>query len=263
MTGTFPVWQRLEAVRREKGAGYMVLIDPDSLSLEDVTALGEAAADADVDAFLVGGSLLMSDRLDETVRRLREVSCLPTLLFPGGSNQLSRYADGILFLSLLSGRNPDFLIGEHVRAAPMIRQYGLEPIPTAYLLIEGGAYTSVQFMSGTFPIPRDKCDIAIAHALAAEYLGIKTLYLEAGSGAKWPVPEEMIQGVRAYVNLPVIVGGGITHPEIAAEKVQAGADFIVTGNVLERDQSAALMRAFAEAVHGAGATLEREKGIRG
>lgn len=226
-----------------------MLVDPDRLNPREVKKLGEVASEAGVDAFLVGGSLLMSDRLDETIRVLRESSSRPTLLFPGASNQLSRFADGILFLSLLSGRNPDFLIGEHVRAAPLIREYKLEAIPTGYLLVEGGAYTSVQFMSGTLPIPRDKIDIAVAHALAAEYLGMKTLYLEAGSGAKWSVPEEMIQSVRSYISLPIIVGGGITTPEIAAAKIRAGADFIVTGNILEHKGDLALVREFAEAIH--------------
>jgi phosphoglycerol geranylgeranyltransferase len=249
VSGNTPVWQRLESVRRERGAGYLVLVDPDRLTKRDVEALGEVAVDAGVDAFLVGGSLLMSDRLDETIQALRETSSLPTILFPGASNQLSRFADGILFLSLLSGRNPDFLIGEHVRAAPIIRQYGLEVIPTAYLLVEGGGYTSVQFMSGTFPIPRDKADIAVAHALAAEYLGMKTLYLEAGSGAKWSVPEAMIKCVRSYIRLPIIVGGGVSKPEVAASKVRAGADYIVTGNVLECEGSRSLIREFADAIH--------------
>lgn len=226
-----------------------MLVDPDRLGPREVHKLGEVASEAGVDAFLVGGSLLMSDRLDETIRALRESSSLPTLLFPGASNQLSRFADGILFLSLLSGRNPDFLIGEHVRAAPLIREYKLEAIPTGYLLVEGGAYTSVQFMSGTLPIPRDKTDIAVAHALAAEYLGMKTLYLEAGSGAKWSVPEEMIHSVRSFISLPIIVGGGITTPDVAAAKRRAGADFVVTGNVLEGKGNLLLVREFADAIH--------------
>jgi len=242
----------LDAVRRDKGAGYLVLVDPDALNEAATKHLAESARDAGIDAFLVGGSLLISDRLDATVRTLRDVSGVPTILFPGAANQLSRHADAILFLSLLSGRNPDFLIGEQVRAAPIIRQYGLEPIPTAYLLIEGGTYTSVQFMSGTFPIPRTKVDIVVAHALAASYLGMRVVYLEGGSGANWPVPDEMIAAVREYVDLPIIVGGGITTPDAAHAKVAAGASFIVTGNVLESDERPDLMREFAEAIHDAG-----------
>ncbi|MDA1193440.1 MAG: geranylgeranylglyceryl/heptaprenylglyceryl phosphate synthase [Candidatus Poribacteria bacterium] len=249
MDSTLNTLATLERVAEKRGAGYLVLVDPDNLSPEGVAQLAEAARDSDVDGFLVGGSLLMRNSLDDVVRQLRERSGLPTVLFPGGSSQLSRHADAILFLSLMSGRNPDFLIGEHVRAAPIIHEYKLEAIPTAYLLIEGGAYTSVQFMSGTHPIPRDKNDIAVAHALAAQYLGMRLIYLEGGSGAKWSVPEEMIAAVGAYAELPIIVGGGITKPEMAASKVRAGARFIVTGNVIERDPSASLLKEFADAAH--------------
>ena len=244
-----PIWTYLTRVVEERGAGYLVLIDPDELTSPDVARLADTAQSAGVDAFLVGGSLLMSNRLDKTVQRLREISGLPTILFPGASNQLSRYADAILFLSLVSGRNPEYLIGEHVRAAPIVREYDLEPIPTAYLLIEGGTHTSVQFMSGTHPIPREKPDIAMAHALAAQYLGMRLLYLEGGSGARWAVPDELVQSVHEYVDLPIAVGGGITAPETAAAKVRAGASFVVTGNVLERDPDAGLIREFADAVH--------------
>jgi phosphoglycerol geranylgeranyltransferase len=245
------VWRRLRDIRAERGAGYLVLVDPDTMTPEEAGLLGEQAAAAGVDAFLIGGSLLMRDRLDAIARRLREASALPTVLFPGGSNQLTRHADAILFLSLLSGRNPDFLIGEQVRAAPIIREYGLEPIPTAYLLIEGGTYTSVQFMSGTFPIPRSKPDIAVAHALAAEYLGMRLVYLEGGSGARWAVPDEVVSAVHGYVGLPLVVGGGVATPDMAAAKVRAGASFVVTGNALQGDSPPSLMREFAAAVHGA------------
>ena len=241
----------LDRVVEEKGAGYLVLVDPDSLTEADACALAECARDVGVDALLVGGSLLMTDALDRTVKLLHDVGQMPTILFPGGANQLSRYADAILFLSLLSGRNPDFLIGEQVRAAPIIRQYGLEPIATAYLLIEGGSYTSVQFMSGTFPIPRSKPDIVVAHALAASYLGMRMIYLEGGSGASWSVPDETISAVADYVDLPIIVGGGIVEPNAAASKVRAGARFVVTGNVLEGGVNSSLMGEFAAAIHGA------------
>ncbi len=243
------VSDRLTDVVDRRGAGYLVLVDPDDIDEDAAKALAEAAVEAGVDAFLVGGSLLMRDSLEATVQCLKRASGLPTILFPGGSTQLTPEADAILFLSLLSGRNPEFLIGEQVRAAPIIREYDLEAIPTAYLLIEGGVYTSVQFMSGTFPIPRDKPDIAMAHALTAQYLGMRLLYLEGGSGAKWAVPDDMIRCTRDYTDLPVIVGGGITKPEMAAAKVRAGAHFVVTGNVLEGDGSAQLLQEFSRAVH--------------
>jgi phosphoglycerol geranylgeranyltransferase len=163
---------------------------------------------------------------------------------------LSPHADAILYLSLISGRNANFLIGEQVKAAPRLRQYGIESISTGYMLIDSGRQTSVGFMSGTTPLPRDKFDLAWAHALAAEYLGMQLVYLEAGSGAEYPVPDRMIAAVKAHINIPVLVGGGITTPEIAAQKVEAGADFIVTGTAIENSRSQTLMKQFADAVHG-------------
>jgi len=191
----------------------------------------------------------MSDRLEPVIQRIKKLSDLPVIISPGASSHLSRYADAVLFLSLISGRNPDFLIGEHVKAAPIIRKYGIEAIPTGYILIEGGSCTSVQFMSATLPIPRDKLDIAIAHAMAAELLGMKMAYLECGSGSLLSVPDEMISAVKAEISIPLIVGGGIVDPSVAAAKVRAGADFVVTGNVLERANSTVLVYEFAEAIH--------------
>jgi phosphoglycerol geranylgeranyltransferase len=238
-------------IRARSKAGYLVLIDPDRRTVAESVEFAQHAEEAGVDGLLVGGSLLVSDRMDATIKGIKEKISLPVIIFPGASHHLSRYADAILFLSLVSGRNSEFLIGEHVKAAPLIKCYGLEPIPTGYLLIDGGAQTSVGFMSGTAPIPRDKPGIAWIHALAAEYLGMKFIYLEAGSGAKWPVPDEMITSVRKQVSIPIIVGGGISQPEVAAAKVRAGADFIVTGNVLENNSDFKLISEFVNAIHDA------------
>jgi phosphoglycerol geranylgeranyltransferase len=164
---------------------------------------------------------------------------------------LSRYADGLFFLSLISGRNPQFLIEEQVRAAPIIKRMGLEPVPTGYILIGGGDETAVTFASGTRPVPAALTEIAVAHALAAQYLGMKLLYLESGSGASNSVPEKIISAVKEHCTLPVVVGGGITTPELAAAKVRAGADFIVIGNVLEVPENTRLIKNFAEAIHSA------------
>ncbi|MBN2001081.1 phosphoglycerol geranylgeranyltransferase, partial [candidate division KSB1 bacterium] len=171
------------------------------------------------------------------------------IIFPGSTKQISPYADAILFLSLISGRNPNVLIGEQVVAAPIIKSIGLEAIGTAYMFIESGNVTSAQFVSDTRPIPREKPDIAIAHALAAEYLGMKIIYLEAGSGAKYSVPEELVAAVKKYVSVPLIVGGGIRTPDEARKKVLAGAHFVVTGNVLEKNRDPGLIKAFADAIH--------------
>ena len=230
-------------------AGYLVLIDPDQYSVSDCVESAHQAEDAGADALLLGGSFLTTD-LQPVAETLKKETGLPIILFPGDSMHLSPHADAILYLSLISGRNANFLIGEQVKAAPRLRQYGIESISTGYMLIDSGRQTSVGFMSGTTPLPRDKFDLAWAHALAAEYLGMQLVYLEAGSGAEYPVPDRMIAAVKSHINIPVLVGGGITTPEIAAQKVEAGADFIVTGTAIENSRSQTLMKQFADAVHG-------------
>jgi phosphoglycerol geranylgeranyltransferase len=163
---------------------------------------------------------------------------------------LSSHADAILFCSLVSGRNPDYLIGEHVKAAPAIKAMKLETIPTGYILIESGRLTAVSYTSHTMPVPRDKPEIAKVHALAAQYLGMKMVYLEAGSGAEQPVPIDLVENVVKYVDLPVIIGGGITDSSYAHLLVKAGASFIVIGNALENDTHGYHAREFAHAIHG-------------
>jgi putative glycerol-1-phosphate prenyltransferase len=156
------------------------------------------------------------------------------IIFPGGSHQLSPRADAIFFLSLISGRNPELLIGEQVKSAFMVKEYGLETIPVGYILVESGKYTSVEFMSDTKPVPRDKWEICAAHALAGEYLGMKYIYLEAGSGAGKPVSPLMVRKVKKTISLPLIVGGGIRTVKDARTIIRAGADFIVLGSIIER-----------------------------
>lgn len=244
------VLDHFHEVLKKRDAGYFVLIDPEQCAVEKCAKLAREVEQAGADAILLGGSFLTND-LDPIAKTLKQETDLPVVLFPGDSMHLTPHADAILYTSLISGRNPNYLIGEQVKAAPWIQRYALKPIPTGYMLIEGGnGRTSVEFMSGTTPIPRDKSDIAGPHALAAEYLGMQMVYLEAGSGASHPVPNEMISTVKSHINIPLIVGGGIRTPKIAAEKVEAGADFIVTGNVLEESGSFELMKAFADAVHG-------------
>lgn len=171
------------------------------------------------------------------------------ILFPGSAHQISRRADGILFLTLLSGRNPLFLAEEQVRSAPRVKEHGLEPIPTGYLLV-GCDGRTVHFVSGTHPIPADRPEIVMAHALAAEYMGMRAVYLEAGSGAASPVPPATIRAVRGYVSIPLFVGGGIRSAAEAAAAREAGADFVVVGHALEGEISAEKVRAMADAIHG-------------
>ena len=243
------VFDYLTRVKKERGAGYFVLIDPDRKNSESIEARVKAANENDVDAIFVGGSLMMDGKCHARTEEIKKLSNIPVIFFPGGANQLNRHYDAMLFMSILSGRNPHYLIGEQVIAAPLVKDAGIETIPTAYLLIDGGATTTVEFMSGTMPIPHNRPDITVAHALAAQYLGMKVVYLEAGSGAKHAVSNEMITAVKQNTDVLVIVGGGLKTPEQAAEKVKAGADFIVTGTVIESESGTGLMKAFAKAVH--------------
>lgn len=243
------VYEHLLDVAARRKAGFLVLLDPDECEHVDLVGCAEQAELGGADALLIGGSVVLSAPIDQVVREIKNHVSIPLIIFPGGADQLSRHADAVLFTSLLSGRNPAYLIGEQVKGAPLVKKYGLEAIPTGYLLVESGAVTSVQYLSHTQPIPRNKPDIAKAHALAAEYLGMKMVYLEAGSGARYCVPEEMIAAVCEYVSLPVVCGGGVRTPEVAARKVDAGASFIVIGNRFEQSNSLAIFTEFAEAIH--------------
>ncbi|NOZ63104.1 MAG: geranylgeranylglyceryl/heptaprenylglyceryl phosphate synthase [Calditrichaeota bacterium] len=242
-------WEKLLAIKEQRGAGYIILIDPDKQSAGESISLAKEAETEGADVIFVGGSLLSMPFFDKLIDELKENVTLPVVIFPGGVQQVSPRADAILFMSLISGRNPDFLIGRHVMSAPVIKATGLETIATGYMLIESGISTSAEFMSNTKPIPRDKTQIAIAHSLAAEFLGMKLLYLEAGSGARMPVPDEMISGVAKVCQSPLIVGGGIKSPDVARQKVAAGASFIVTGNVLEGNRRNGMIAEFAKAIH--------------
>ncbi len=238
-------------VRARRGAGYLTLLDPDRLSLDELESRAQLCADAGADAILVGTSLMLSASSNTKLfDRLRQAVEIPVISFPGDAGQVVGSAHAILFLSMVSGRNAELLIGQHVRAAPLLKEAGVEVIPTAYMLIESGTLTSVEYISATRPIPRGKDDIAMAHALAAQYLGMKLVYLETGSGAAASVPASMIQAVSQYVDLPVIVGGGVRDPEAAREKVEAGAAFVVTGTAVEDDPGR--LRELSAAVHVSG-----------
>ncbi len=217
--------------------GIWVLLDPDRLPRDEIErTVTSISGMPKVKVILIGTSLLLSHDFDEFVRMVKLHSKVPVILFPGGVNQVSGHADGILFLSLVSGRNAELLIGEQVRMAPIVRHFGLDSIPTAYMLIESGGLPSVEFVTHTMPIPRDKPDIAVAHAMAAELLGFRLIYLEAGSGAKMPVPPEMIEQVVSAVDIPVIVGGGLRSGEAIKAAFDAGARYVVVGTAIEKDE---------------------------
>lgn len=216
---------------------FAILVDPDKHNEESLQALTVQINDRMVDFILVGGSLV-SGSVDETVQTLKGKTDLPILIFPGNVLQISPHADGILLLSLISGRNPEFLIGNHVIAAPLLRKINLEIIPTGYILIENGRTTAVEYVSNTKPIPADKIDLTVATAMAGEMLGHKLLYLEAGSGALKPVNTSMIREVKKNTGIPLIVGGGIQTAGQVRQIYEAGADVIVVGSVLEDNPEA-------------------------
>lgn len=233
----------------KKAAGrkqLAVLVDPDKPCRDEVARLATLAGEGLADYIFVGGSLLTNSNLPECIRTIKANCSLPVVLFPGSATQVDANADALLFLSLISGRNPELLIGTHVTAAPLIRDLHLEAIPTGYMLIDSGRMTTALYMSNTLPIPADKNDIAVCTALAGEMLGLKMIYMDAGSGAMHTVREEMVKAVRSAINVPLIVGGGIRTPEKAQEICSAGADLIVIGNQLEKNPG--LLPEMAEAV---------------
>ncbi|MBD3257937.1 geranylgeranylglyceryl/heptaprenylglyceryl phosphate synthase [candidate division GN15 bacterium] len=242
-------YQRLLDARARRGGGFLLLIDPERSEKADYLALAEAAADSGVDAILVGTSFMMGGNFGAAMKFIKEVTHLPVIIFPGSYTQITPQADAILFTSLISGRNPQYLIDEQVKGAPFIKAAGLEAIPTGYMLVESGPLTSVQFISGTLPIPRGKPDIAAAHALAAQYMGMKLAYFEAGSGAEKPIPVGMVQMVSRVVDIPLLIGGGLSTPEDCAERVAAGASFIVMGTRIERGSGLTLLRELTAASH--------------
>ncbi len=210
-----------------------ILIDPDKYDPDNLKNTAEVAEVSGVDYFLVGGSLLTKYNMGSCIDIIKGQCNLPVLIFPGSMMQVEAGADALLMLSLISGRNPEMLIGNHVVAAPLIRQSGLEIIPTGYMLIESGKTTSVLYMSNTIPIPNDKTDIAFCTAMAGEMLGMQLIFMDAGSGASNHVPIEMVHAVRQNISLPLVVGGGIRTAEAAKEIWEAGADLIIIGNAAE------------------------------
>lgn len=214
-----------------------VLVDPEQCRGSLLAATIAALKTSVPDYVFVGGSHTGAASLDSLIDLLKDEVRAPVILFPGNVGQFSTHADAVLYLSLLSGRNADYLIGQHVISAVSILNSGVEVVSTGYLLVEGGKLTSVEYISNTKPIPRDKVQIALATAVAGELLGMKLIYLEAGSGALFPVQKEMIEIVSDQLSIPLIVGGGIKKPEQMCAAFDAGADIVVVGNVFEGQPS--------------------------
>lgn len=226
---------------------FAVLIDPDKSTDNLIKKIAIAAEKSAVDFIFYGGSLLTSNDYDRYISILKDQCDVPVILFPGNNLQISRKADGILLLSLISGRNPELLIGKHVIAAPYLRASDLEIIPTGYILVDSGKQTTVSYMSNTTPVPSDKASIAVCTALAGEMLGLKLIYLDAGSGAINPVPAKMIREVRENISIPLVVGGGIKNAARAVSISRSGADLVVVGNAIENDFS--LVAKISDAIH--------------
>jgi phosphoglycerol geranylgeranyltransferase len=230
------ILETLQLRHKQRKKSVAVLIDPDKA--EDparLVSLINLATENCVDFFFVGGSIVTTGNLSEVVRVIKENVNIPVVLFPGSTLQIDPSADAILFLSLISGRNPDLLIGQHVQAAPILKNSRMEVLPTGYILINSGKTTGFAYISNTTPIPEDKFSLAACTAMAGEMLGLRLVYLDAGSGAEREISQKMINTVRKSVNSPLIVGGGINNSQKALAAFEAGADLIVIGNALEKE----------------------------
>lgn len=225
--------QKIEEQTQLRKKQLAILVDPDKSTQSSLEEIARLACKTGVDYFFVGGSLLTRDNLSFCIEEVRRHCGIPVVLFPGSVFQVDGQADALLLLSLISGRNPDMLIGNHVVAASMLQQSGLELIPTGYMLVESGKITSVQYMSNTMPIPFDKTDIAVSTALAGAMLGLRIIFMDAGSGAMHPVPLDMIRAVKESIRVPLIVGGGIRTAETAYDSWASGADVVTIGNAAE------------------------------
>ncbi|MCM2301283.1 MAG: geranylgeranylglyceryl/heptaprenylglyceryl phosphate synthase [Flavobacteriaceae bacterium] len=214
-----------------------ILLDPDKISVETIPSVVQKINESGANLIFIGGSLLFKNILDEFVQNVKINTHLPVILFPGNAIQISDKADGILFLSLISGRNPEFLIGNQVIAAPLLKDSTLEILSTSYLLIESGRETTASYISNTKPIPRHKPEIAMATALAGEMMGHQLIYLDGGSGALHTVPAELIQLVTNHCSLPIIVGGGIKTKEQINDAYKNGATIVVIGTAFEKNNN--------------------------
>ncbi len=226
---------QLQSLKALNKSGFAVLADPDKVAPADMQYLARLCNNAKVDYLFMGGSLLMAHQMELCIQRFKTESDIPVILFPGSPAQVTPYADALLYLSLISGRNAELLIGQHVVSAPQVKASGLEVISTGYMIIDGGVQTTVSYMSNAQPIPHDKPEIALCTAWAGELQGKHVIYMDAGSGARRPISAEMIHKVSSHIDIPLFVGGGILTPEKVYENCQAGANLIVVGNAIERD----------------------------
>ena len=231
------IYSRIKEKSEQGQKQLAVLVDPDKHEVSDFLPLAKKLSSYPIDYFLIGGSLLSKDLLDECLHAFKDACDIPLIIFPGGVMQINAKADALLFLSLISGRNAELLIGKQVESVPYILQANIEPISTGYILVDGGSMTTAQYISNTLPVPANKPSIAALTAKAGEMIGMKMIYLDAGSGAKNSVSPKMISKVREITDLPLMVGGGIKSANEAQEKLDAGADLIVIGTAIENDET--------------------------
>ena len=231
------VYPLLKQLKTTGQHAFAVLIDPDSVTPESIKMIAEKCNEAAVDFIFMGGSIMVTAHVDDCIKRFKEESNIPVALFPGSPSQVSPFADALLYLSLISGRNPDLLIGQHVISAPGVKASGLEVISTGYMVIDGGVPTTVSYMSHSAPIPANKPDVALCTAWAGELQGKHLIYMDAGSGAQYPISAEMIHKVSSNIDIPLVIGGGIRTAEKVYENCKAGAQVIVVGNAIEKDPS--------------------------
>lgn len=244
-----PIFQKLLEARRESPR-LLWLIDPDKVEPRRPDQRWSIAEDCGVAALLVGTSQGDNPGLDCAIASIRKHATVPMILFPGSASQVSLHVDAVLFLTLLSGRNPEFLVGQQVKGTPLVRDYDIEPIPTGYILVDTGTTTSVAKHSNTAPIPESELTSICDHALCAQYMGQSLVYLEAGSGAQRPISPRVVASVRKEIEIPLIIGGGIKTPDACHAAVHAGADFVVVGTALEVDHSESLLRELSDSVRG-------------
>lgn len=238
----------LERIKVE-GSIHITLIDPEKVTPPQASRIAESSRNSGTSAIMVGGSTFVSQtHLDSVIRAIRRTVKIPTILFPNNVTGISRYADAIWFMSLLNSVDPYFIIGAHILGAPLVKKYGLEPIPMGYVIVGEGGTAGI--VGRAIPVPYSKPELAAAHALAAQYLGMRFIYLEGGSGTKNPVPPEMIRTVKHYIDIPLIVGGGIRTKEQALDAASAGADVIVTGNVIESTDATRIVSEIIDGVKG-------------
>lgn len=243
------IYKRITQSAEKARKQFALLIDPDKISGKPLQALCRNAGKCNTDFIFVGGSYISNGGFRDCIDFIKKACNIPVIIFPGSVMQIDKQADAILFLSLISGRNPELLIGKHVTAAPHLKKTRMEIIPTGYMVIESGKLTSVQYISGTLPLPYAKTDLAAHTALAGQMLGLKLIYMDAGSGAEKPVSTEMIRAVKDEISIPLIVGGGINTAAKAKATARAGADVIVVGNSIEKNPESIFK--IAEAVHSA------------